>query len=248
MKQQLVMGRHPVMDLLGTGVYVDKIYIQQDIRGDYEKELRKNCRELNIRLKVVPKERLNRLVRGNHQGVVALVSPVPIYRVEDLVPGIYERGELPLLMILDGITDVRNFGAIARSAEIFGAQGLIVGMKDSAEINEEAIKASAGALLNIPLCRASNASKLITFLKDSGLSILASDLRAEKQLMDLELSVPLAFVVGSEGKGISRLFREQADECFIIPQMGKTDSLNASVSAGIMLYEASRQRARLTGG
>lgn len=237
-----IYGRHPVVDALKSGVSVDKVYLQQGTRGALEKELRLLCRNLRIPLQMVPKEKLNALVKGNHQGVVALIAPIQFQRLEDIIPFIYERSEIPLLLLLDGITDVRNFGAIARSAEICGAHALVVGRKKSAQINAEAIKSSAGALANIAVCRESSIEEAIRFLQMSGIKVLASDLSATQPIYEFDLKEPVALIVGAEGSGVSSAAVRQSDEALIIPQLGKTDSFNVSVAAGIMLYEAMRQR------
>ncbi len=239
----LLYGRHPVVDALKSGVSLDKVMLQQGIRGEMEKELRQLCKAAGIPLQVVPKDRLKRLASGqNHQGVLAFQALVKYYRLEDILPGIYERSETPLLVLLDSVTDVRNFGAIARSAEVMGAHALVVPQKNTALINAEAMKASAGALNTIPVCRETSLMAAVEYLQLSGIQVLASDLQAEQPLSELNLRGPVAFVLGAEGEGISAPIARQADTTFIIPQSGQTDSLNVSVAAGMMLYEAARQR------
>ncbi|TXB65553.1 23S rRNA (guanosine(2251)-2'-O)-methyltransferase RlmB [Phaeodactylibacter luteus] len=239
---EILFGRHPVTEALQNGVPMEKVMLQQGIRGEMEKELRHLCREAGTPLQVVPKERFKRYTKGNHQGVVAFQALIRYQRIEDILPTIYEKSESPLLILLDGVTDVRNFGAIARSAEACGAHALIIPQKNSAQINGEAIKTSAGALNLIPVCREKSLITTIEFLQASGVTVLASDLQAEKPLHELDLSRPVAFVLGAEGEGISPAVAKSADETFIIPQVGRTDSLNVSVANGMMLYEAMRQR------
>ncbi len=241
-RTELIFGRHPVMDAIRSGASVEKLVLQQGVRGDFEKELRRISREQHIPVQVVPREAMGRLVRGNHQGIIAFLSPIRYFQLEDLLPMVYERSEAPLLLLLDGVTDVRNFGAIARSAEVCGAHALVVPRKGSAMINAEAMKASAGALSRIPVCRERSTIAAIEFLQLSGLRVLASDLKGEKYIFEMDFTGPLALVVGSEDKGVSPAVSRQADECFIIPQRGETDSFNVSVAAGIMLYEVMRQR------
>ncbi|MCB0567408.1 MAG: 23S rRNA (guanosine(2251)-2'-O)-methyltransferase RlmB [Phaeodactylibacter sp.] len=238
----IIYGRHPVVDALRSGTPIEKVMLQQGIRGEMEKELRHLCRDENVLLQVVPKERLNKIVRGNHQGVIALQALIRYYRLEDVLPGIYERSETPLIVLLDGVTDVRNFGAIARTAEAAGAQALVIPQKNSAQINAEAMKTSAGALAAIPVCRESSLIAAIEYLQLSGIKVLASDLAASKPLYALDLRQPVAFILGAEGEGISPAVARAADDQFIIPQKGTTDSFNVSVAAGMMLYEAMRQR------
>ncbi len=241
-EKDIIYGRHPVVDAISSGVSLDKVIFQQGVRGPLEKEIRQLTRQANIPLQVAPKERMNRLTRANHQEVIALISPIPFYKISDVLPTIYERSEQPLIVVLDGVTDVRNFGAIARSAEVCGAHALVVPLKGSAQINADAMKTSAGALTKIPVCRENSLVNTLEFLQQSGLSIFARSLEASQSIHELDWTVPLALVVGSEGDGISPSMVKGSDELFIIPQQGTTDSLNVSVATGIMLYEAMRQR------
>lgn len=241
-EKDIIYGRHPVTDAINSGVSLDKVIFQQGIRGPFEKEIRHLTRQTNIPMQIVPKERMNKLTKGNHQGIIAFLSPIPFYRLEDVLPTIYERSEQPLIIILDGVTDVRNLGAIARTAEVCGAHALVVPLKGTAQINAEAMKTSAGALAKIPVCRENSLVKALEFLKQSGLSIMASSLKAEQSLHQLDWTMPTALVVGSEGEGISPAIIKDADELFIIPQRGTTDSLNVSVATGMILYEVMRQR------
>lgn len=245
--QQLIYGRHPVLDAIGAGQPIDKLMLQQGIRGDFEKELRQLSKAHNIPMQVVPKERLNKLVRGNHQGVIGVLSPIRYYLLEDVLPTIYERSEQPLILLLDGVTDVRNLGAIARSAEIAGAHALVVPRKGSAQINAEALKTSAGALTKIPVCRESSLLAAVETLQLSGIPLMVSDLGAERLLFEVDFTGPAALVIGAEGRGVSREMVQAATETFLIPQRGTTDSFNVSVATGIMLYEVMRQRMRVEG-
>jgi len=241
-KETLIYGRHPVVDAIKTGTTMDKVLLQQGTRGEFEKEIRHLCKQFNVPLKVVPKERLSKFTRGNHQGIIGVISLVTYYRLEDVLPMIYEKSETPLIVLLDGVTDVRNFGAIARSAECCGAHALVIPKKGAAQINGEALKTSAGALTNIPICRETSLIAAIEYLKLSGIKVLASDLKASKNIFELELSEPVALVIGSEGEGVSSSVLRAVDQNFIIPQKGMTDSFNVSVASGIMLYEVLRQR------
>lgn len=238
----VVFGRHPVVEAVKSGVNFDKLILQKGVRGDFEKEIRQLSKEYDIPLQVAPKERLRKWTAANHQGIIGLQSLIAYHRLENILPFVYERSEMPLLVILDGVTDVRNLGAIARSAECVGAHALIIPQKGSALINGEAIKTSAGALNRIPVCRESSLINVIEFLQQSGVQVLVSDLQAEKYIYDLDMRGPVALVVGSEDTGISTGVAQRADERFIIPQAGSTDSFNVSVAAGIMCYEALRQR------
>lgn len=240
--KDIIFGRHPVIDAIKAGHTVDKVIIQQGIRGEFEKEIRQLCKTMDVPLLTVPKERMGKWTRGNHQGVIALISAISFYRLEQILPGVFERGEVPLFLVLDGITDVRNFGAIARTAEVCGAHGLVVPQKKTAWINAEAMKTSAGALGRLPVCREPSLVNTLGLLKDSGVYVLASDLYAGKYLFEMDLRLPVALILGAEGEGIGPAVRQAADEAFIIPQKGQTNSLNVSVAAGMMLYEAVRQR------
>ncbi len=244
-KQQdlnVLYGRHPVIDALKNGIPLEKVLLQQGIRGEMEKELRHLCKAAGIPLLVTPKERLKRFTTGNHQGVVALQALITYQKLEDILPLVYERSQVPLFVLLDGVTDVRNFGAIARTAEVCGAHALVITQKNSAQINPEAMKASAGALNILPVCREKSLITAMEYLQQSGIQVLASDLSASEPLHQLDLSGPAAFILGAEGEGISPAVARRADRTFIIPQRGQTDSLNVSVAGGMMLYEAMRQR------
>ena len=241
-KKTIIYGRHPILDAINSGTPFDKLILQKGIQKDFEYSVKQLSRQFNIPLQIVPKERLNRIVRGNHQGIVGFLSLVTYYKLEDVLPVIYENSEVPLILLLDGITDVRNFGAIARSAEICGAQAIVVPKKGSAQINSESMKTSAGALSKLMVCREKNLVNAIEFLQLSGVQVIASDLKAKSFVFDLDLTLPSAVVIGSEGKGVSDAVLKKVDQNFIIPQKGTTDSFNVSVATGIILYEVLRQR------
>lgn len=240
--QEMIFGRHPVMDALEAKRNFEKIILAANVRGPFEKDLRKACKELDVPLQTVPKERLNNYTRKNHQGVVALLSPIPYYQVEDLLLLAYEKGKHPLFVLLDGVTDVRNIGAIARSAEAAGADALIIPKKGSAQINDSAMKSSAGALNHLPVCRVNSLIQTAEYLQMNGLQLIAADLQGEKMLYDLELNLPLALIMGDEHKGVNRVLLEKVDEHFLLPMRGQTDSFNVSVATGITLYEIMRQQ------
>ena len=241
-QKQLIFGRHPVIDTIKTGGNVDKVLFQTGIRGPFEKELRHICRQFNIPLQNVPKERLDKIVRGNHQGIIAYLSLLKYYSLEDVLPMAFEKAEAPLILMLDGVTDVRNFGAIARSAEICGVHAIVIGKKGSAQINAEAIKTSAGALTKIPICRESSLSAAIDLLKLSGVQVVASELKASEFIYKTKFTLPTAIIMGSEDKGVNPTLLQKVDQRIIIPQKGTTDSFNVSVATGIILYEVMRQR------
>jgi len=238
----MIMGRHPVLDAIEAGKEIERLVLQRGISRDFEKEIKALCSLHQIPLQMIPKERMDRYSRKNHQGIIGFLALIKYYKIEDVLPMIYERSETPLFLLLDGITDVRNFGAIARSAECCGVHAIIVPDKGAAQINEVALKTSAGALTKIPVCRETSLTKTIDFLKLSGIQIFASSLAAKHPIQQLDFSVPTAIVIGSEGDGVSRKILDAVDEHFIIPQKGTTDSFNVSVATGICLYEVLRQR------
>ncbi|MFZ4545574.1 MAG: 23S rRNA (guanosine(2251)-2'-O)-methyltransferase RlmB [Saprospiraceae bacterium] len=240
--ETIIYGRHPVLEAIHAGKPIHKVLFQEGVRGELEKEVRHTCKQFDVPLQIVPKERLNKFTRGNHQGIVGFISLAEFGLIENLLPALFESQEVPLLLILDGVTDVRNFGAIARSAEVCGAHAIIQAAKNAAHINEDALKTSAGALTRIPVCRESSLITTIGYLQNSGVKVVASDLTGRKKIMEVDFTVPIAIVIGSEGEGVSQAILNRVNERFLIPQAGKTDSFNVSVAAGIMLYEAIRQR------
>lgn len=242
-QKNLIFGRHPVLDAIKAGVSIDKVFLQQGTQGELEITLRELTRARNIPVIMTPKERLAQMVKGNHQGIVAIMGEIAYHRVEDLLPRILAEKPDPVMLIIEGVTDIRNFGAIARSAELFGVDALIVPTRKSAQINAASMKASAGALATIPVCREQHLIGAVDFLQSNGIMIYASDLQADTPIYELDLKTGgMAMVLGSEDTGISKPLARQADERFWIPQTGKGDSFNVSVAAGIMLYEVSRQR------
>ena len=243
--KNLIFGRHPILDTIQSGGSIDKIFLQKSISKDFDAEIRKACREYGIPMQYVPKEKLNRLTSKNHQGVVGFLSMVEYKKLEDLIPFIYEQSGVPLFLILDGITDVRNFGAIARSAELCGVQAIIIPQKGGAAINEDALKTSAGALSKIAVCRETSLKKAIEKLKLNGITVLGASLQAKQALFNVDFVGPAAIVMGSEGRGISREIEKLLDSTFFIPQVGTTDSFNVSVATGISLYEVLRQRSAI---
>jgi 23S rRNA (guanosine2251-2'-O)-methyltransferase len=238
-----IYGHHPVVEAIRAGKPVEKVFFQQGVRGELEKEIRHLTKEFDIPLQVVPKEKLNKLVKGAHQGVVAWLSIVNFQSVEDVIPWIYEQGQTPLLLVLDGISDVRNFGAICRSAEVMGVHAVVIPQNGSAPANEEAMKASAGALAKIRLCRVRSLFSTVDYLKESGLQIVATALTDRSvPTYEVDFTSPTAILMGSEGDGLHPKLIKMADRVTKIPQATDFDSLNVSVAAGICLYEALRQR------
>jgi 23S rRNA (guanosine2251-2'-O)-methyltransferase len=206
------------------------------------KELQQVLRTHEIPLQKVPVERLNRITQKNHQGVIAYMSPITYQRLDQLVPLLYEKGRNPFVLVLDGITDVRNFGAIARTCEVAGVDAIVIPARGSVSVNADAIKTSAGALLRIPVCREKNLKEAIVFLKNSGIKVVVADEKAEKDYTESDFLLPTAIVMGSEDKGVSIEILRICDEWIGIPQFGTIGSLNVSVAAGILIYEVIRQR------
>ncbi|MCF8303863.1 MAG: 23S rRNA (guanosine(2251)-2'-O)-methyltransferase RlmB [Bacteroidales bacterium] len=230
------------MEAIESGKEIDKVFIQKGLKGNLSRELFHEVRQHDIPFVYAPTERLNRFTRSNHQGVVALISPVSYQSIEEIVPGLFEEGKTPYILVLDGITDVRNLGAIVRTAECAGIDAVVVPAKGSAQINEDAVKTSAGALNRIPLCRSSRLEKSVEFLKDSGLKIFAATEKGHKTYYEADYTEPAVIIMGSEEKGISPKNLELADEQLKIPLAGSIASLNVSVAAGIIIFEGFKQR------
>lgn len=247
-RSNLIYGRNPILEALRSGQTVDKIFIQQRLSGDEITEIIHLAREQSVPVQKVPPEKIQRLTfKGgqqiNHQGVAAFLSLIRYYEIEDIVQQCFDKGVNPLIVVLDGVTDVRNFGAIARSAECFGAHALVVPSRGSAQINPEAMKASAGALNRIPVCRVNQVEDAYQSLRLNGLQIYASSLQGDSSISDCDFTLPAAIVMGAEESGIGQGTIRAADKLFNIPMLGETDSLNVSVAAGVILYEVTRQRA-----
>ncbi len=241
-KSSLVYGLRAVIETIKSGQHLERVFLQKNLRSDLVKELMYEVHQSGTPLSKVPVERLNKLTRKSHQGAVALASPIQYHSIDHLVPEVYEKGENPFFLVLDEITDIRNFGAISRSAECMGVHGVIIPIKGSAQINEDAIKTSAGALNYLPVCRTAHLVETIRFLKTSGVKIIACSEKGAKMAHEADYSGPLAIVMGSEEYGISKEVMVLADEIVQIPMKGQVASLNVSTATGIILYEALRNR------
>ena len=240
--KNLIIGKKPVIEALERGVQVEKIFLEKGTTGKFEMKLREISKNATYSVQHVPKQKLDEITRANHQGVILVTSLIKYYKLEDVLQHSFENGKTPLVLILDNITDVRNFGAISRTAEVFGVDALVIPKKGSAMVNEFAIKTSSGALNLIPVCREKNIQGTLELLKLSGVTVLSSDLNAEQDLVDMDLSGPAAIILGNEDEGVNRAFLRQSDKRFKISQYGQTDSLNVSVAAGVILHEVQRQR------
>lgn len=241
-KQQIVYGMRPVMEALESGTQIDKVLIQNGLEGKLVQELKAKLREMGFPFQYVPEEKLSKLTDGNHQGVVATVSPIRYQSFEELLPALEEENKVPFIIMLDHITDVRNLGAIVRTAECTGVHAVIIPEHGTAQINEDAIKTSSGALLRVPICREGNLKTVINLAKQSGIQIVAATEKANSSYLEADFKQPTIIVMGSEDTGISNELLKLCDVRAKLPIMGEVQSLNVSVAAGIFMYEVLRQR------
>ena len=240
--ENAIFGLRPIIEAIQAGKEIDTLFIQKGLKNELFQELWQLVRARKVNYKHVPVEKLNRLTRKNHQGVFAFISPINFHKTDNIIQDVFEKGENPLFLVLDRVTDVRNFGAIVRTAECSGVQAIIVPEKGSAAINGDALKTSAGALHNIPICREFNLKATIEYLKNCGLQIVGCTEKTEEKIYQLNFNLPTAIIMGSEEDGISTEYLKLCDYKAKIPMNGTIGSLNVSVSAGVILYEAVRQR------
>lgn len=238
----MIFGIHACVEAVRSGKEVNKVMIQRGLRGDLINKLIEELKENGIEPVYVPDEKLNRFGNRNHQGVIALISPVGYQSIEDVLPKVFEEGRVPLFLLLDRITDVRNFGAICRSAECMGVDAVIIPEKGGALITSDAIKTSAGALMKIPVCKHYNLKEVIDFLKESGLQIIGCTEKTDNFIDDVDMKLPTCIIMGNEEEGISQEYLKRCTHKVKIPMTGTIESLNVSVSAGIIVYEVLRQR------
>lgn len=243
-ESEFIFGLRPVIEAIKAGKQIDRLLVREGLQGALYHELMAAVRESKINWQVVPEERLNLETRKNHQGVIAWLSLIEFQHIDNILPTLYENGVDPFLLMLDGVSDVRNFGAIVRTAECMGAHAIIIPEKGSARITADAIKTSAGALHTFPVCRERSLLKTAEYLKESGLKIICADEKKGKELPSANLGGPALVVMGSEDRGISRELLSLATDMVRIPMSGKIASLNVSVAAGILLYEIIRQRSK----
>lgn len=241
-RNEYIFGIRAVIEAIEAGKDIDKILIKKDLQGELVGELFDLIREHRIVSQRVPIERINKITRKNHQGVIAILSAVTYHSLENLVPQVYEEGFLPFVVVLDGITDVRNFGAISRTCECVGANAIVIPERGSVTVNADAVKTSAGALHYLPVCREKNIVSAIKFLKDNGYQIVAASEKAQITYTQADYTTPIAIVMGAEDTGISPDVLRLCDTIVSIPQFGNIGSLNVSVAAGVMMYEVVRQR------
>ncbi len=241
-KQEMVFGIRAVIEAINTDKEVDKVLFRNGVKGELFGELFKLVRDNNIPFQYVPSEMIDKLNTRNNQGVIAYITPVEYHDIEEVVSLKIAEGKQPMILILDRITDVRNFGAIARSAECAGVDAIVIPHKHSARISSDAIKTSAGALYNIPVCKVVNMRKMLKSLKFQGIKIFAASEKADKLYTQADFKQPIAIIMGSEDKGIDEALMERVDEKIKIPVFGEIESLNVSVAASLLIYEAVRQR------
>jgi 23S rRNA (guanosine2251-2'-O)-methyltransferase len=241
-EKDMIFGIRAVIEAIKADKEIDKIFMRRDMSNELSKELFTVLGEKQVPIIKVPVEKLNRLTKKNHQGVVAFISAVTYQHIEDIIPSLYEEGKNPFIVILDGVTDVRNFGAIARTCECAGVHAIVVPVRGGAAVNADAVKTSAGALHTLPICRAENLTETIKFIKASGLKVIAASEKTTKNYTQADYSSPVAILMGAEDIGIAPENLRICDEMVSIPIRGNIQSLNVSVAAGILIYEGVRQR------
>ncbi len=241
-KKEIIFGTRAIIEAIHSGKEIEKLLVQRGLNNDLTKQLLKLATDHSVPIAKVPIQKLNTVTRKNHQGAICFLSAVKYASLDHIVTSCFERGKAPLLIILDRITDVRNFGAIARTAECAGVDAIIVPSKGGAQITGDAMKTSAGALSFIPVCRESNIKNTIGYLRDSGITVLACTEKAGEYLYEKDMKQPLAILMGSEENGISAEYLKLSSESAKIPMKGKIASLNVSVATAIVIFEAIRQR------
>lgn len=241
-KNTLVIGREAVIEAMKTGKQLERIYLQSTIHGPVVEQIRQLAEQNLVPINKVPVEKLNSFNISNHEGCVALISKIQYQNLQDVISFVVENGQVPLFLILDSITDIRNIGAIARSAFCFGVNGIIIPDKGVGALNEDAILTSAGALEKVAVCRVNSLMKTVDELHLNGIRVFASEMTASKKVFDLDLSEPCAIVMGGEEHGVYQPLLKICDEQFQIPMLTDFDSLNVSVATGIILYEVMKQR------
>ncbi len=241
-KTQYIYGIHAVLEAIEAGKDIDKIFLSKTLNDDTARDISDKARQLRVPVQRVPVQKIDRITRRNHQGVVAMLAAVTYYRVEDLVPQLFDNGENPFIVVLDGVTDVRNFGAVARTCECAGVSAIVIPDRESVSVNADAVKTSAGALNYLPVCRERNLVNAVKLLRDSGFKIVGTSDKKQMRYTQAGYTGPVAIVLGAEDKGISPEIMKLCDTQVLIPEFGHINSLNVSVAGGIMIYEVVRQR------
>ena len=237
-----IYGLRAIIEAINSNKAIDKVFLQKGLKGELFQELESLLRKERLNTSYVPVEKLNRLTNNNHQGAVANIAPIEFYDIDNLVLDVIESGKTPLFLLLDQISDVRNFGAIIRTAECTGVDGIIIQKKGGAPVNGDTIKTSAGAVFKLPLCQVDHIKDAMFHLQASGIKIIAATEKTDKTIYDISFKEPCAIIMGSEGKGINPSVLKLADEKAKLPLLGEIESLNVSVACGAFLYEAVRQR------
>ncbi|MEG1643455.1 MAG: 23S rRNA (guanosine(2251)-2'-O)-methyltransferase RlmB [Bacteroidales bacterium] len=238
----MIFGIRAVTEAIEAGKEIDKILVKADLSGELAGELFAALKRYGISAQRVPADRLNYITRKNHQGVIAFISPVNYQPLEEIIASVYERGEVPFILVLDHITDVRNFGAIARTAECAGVHAVVIPSRGSVSITADAVKTSAGALMTLPVCRPQSLTDAVKYMKSCGLQVVVASEKADMRYTQADLTGPMVLVMGAEDSGVSDQILALSDKIVSLPQYGTIASLNVSVAAGIIIYEAIRQR------
>lgn len=237
-----IFGIRAVIEAIKSEKTLDKVFVQKGLRGELFQQLDQLLRQNSVNVSYVPIEKLNRLTKKNHQGVVAHISPIEYHELDNLIMNVFESGETPLFLLLDQLSDVRNFGAIIRTAECTGVHGIIIQKKGGAPVNGDTVKTSAGAIFKIPICKVDHIKDAMFHLQASGIKVIAATEKTTNLMYDTSFKEPCAIVMGSEGKGISPSILKLADASAKLPLLGEIASLNVSVACGVLLYEVVRQR------
>ncbi|HTO36055.1 MAG TPA: 23S rRNA (guanosine(2251)-2'-O)-methyltransferase RlmB [Flavobacterium sp.] len=241
-KENQIFGIRAVIEAIQAGKEIDKLFIQKEAQGELMRELFKLVKDKQISYSYVPVEKLNRLTDKNHQGVVATVAPISFYELEELISQVFESGKTPLFLMLDQLSDARNFGAIIRTAECTGVNGIIIPKHGAAPVNGDTVKTSAGAVFNVPICKVGHLKDAVFYLQSSGVKVIAATEKTDNNLYDVSMTEPTAIIMGSEDRGINPSVLKIVDEKAKLPMFGSIGSLNVSVACGAFLYEAVRQR------
>lgn len=237
-----IFGIRAIIEAIQSGTIIDKVFIQKESQGDLMRELLKSIKSKNINFSYVPIEKLNRMTTMNHQGAVATISPIAFHELEDMIVSTSEQGKMPLFLILDQLSDARNFGAIIRTAECTGVNGIIIQKQGSAPVNGDTVKTSAGAVFNVPICKVDHIKDAIFHLQGSGIKTVAATEKTEQNIYDINFNEPVAIIMGNEERGVNPSVLKVVDEKAKLPMYGTIESLNVSVACGAFLYEVVRQR------
>ena len=241
-KTQYIYGIHAVIEAIDAGKDIDKIMLSKTLNADTASDICTRARQLDVPVQRVPVQKIDRITRRNHQGVLAMMAAVTYYHLEDVVPQLFDEGENPFVVVLDGVTDVRNFGAVARTCECAGVSAIVIPDRESVSVNADAVKTSAGALNYLPVCREHNLVNAVKFLRNSGFKVVGTSDKSSTVYTQGDYTGPVAIVLGAEDKGISHEIMKLCDTQVLIPEFGQINSLNVSVAGGIMIYEVVRQR------